>query len=375
MDNILFLIEDEGWNGGVNYVQNIIKFINKYHKNLNPILLIPKDSSKNLITNLNRLNIRYQSVDFISKKKSKFIFNLKSILFIQNQELIKIIKKNNIKYAFEITYFLGWKINGVKIYSWIPDFQHLLLSKNFTVLGILYRQILILIKILAKRNFIFSSNSDKYFFKKNFTNKIPCFILNFAVETQEINIKDTNNILKKYNIDRSFYLLPNQYWKHKNHVLVINSLNKLINTNILILSTGNTNGLSEKLSKIIKINNSLNYRVLGEIPYQDYLHLLSKCKALINPSFFEGWSTSVEEAKSFSKKCILSNISIHREQFPEAIFFNPYCSNDFIKKLIDNDIKFSRGEFLYDNGENINRFNFQIEQLYDFNNNTNLQFK
>jgi glycosyltransferase involved in cell wall biosynthesis len=36
--------------------------------------------------------------------------------------------------------------------------------------------------------------------------------------------------------------------------------------------------------------------------------------ALINPSRFEGWSTTVEEAKSFGVPLILSDIDVHREQ-------------------------------------------------------------
>ena len=48
--------------------------------------------------------------------------------------------------------------------------------------------------------------------------------------------------------------------------------------------------------------------------------------ALINPSYFEGWSTSVEEAKSLGKRVILSDIPVHREQNPlMGIYFPPDC--------------------------------------------------
>jgi len=46
--------------------------------------------------------------------------------------------------------------------------------------------------------------------------------------------------------------------------------------------------------------------------------------SLINPSFFEGWSTTVEEAKSMGKRIILSDIEVHREQNPSGgVFFDP----------------------------------------------------
>jgi glycosyltransferase involved in cell wall biosynthesis len=42
--------------------------------------------------------------------------------------------------------------------------------------------------------------------------------------------------------------------------------------------------------------------------------LLGTSVALINPSCFEGWSTTVEEAKSFGAPLVLSDIEVHREQ-------------------------------------------------------------
>jgi glycosyltransferase involved in cell wall biosynthesis len=42
--------------------------------------------------------------------------------------------------------------------------------------------------------------------------------------------------------------------------------------------------------------------------------LLRTSTALINPSRFEGWSTTVEEAKSFGVPMILSDLDVHREQ-------------------------------------------------------------
>ena len=45
--------------------------------------------------------------------------------------------------------------------------------------------------------------------------------------------------------------------------------------------------------------------------------------AVINPSLFEGWSTTVEEAKALDLNIILSDIPVHREQNPDrSIFFN-----------------------------------------------------
>ena len=67
-----------------------------------------------------------------------------------------------------------------------------------------------------------------------------------------------------------------------------------------------------------------NLLILGLIPYEDVLFMMRNCVAVINPSRFEGWSSTVEEAKSLGKRILLSNISVHREQSPEnARYFDP----------------------------------------------------
>ena len=66
------------------------------------------------------------------------------------------------------------------------------------------------------------------------------------------------------------------------------------------------------------------FRPLGVVPYRDMLGLMRHAVAVINPSLFEGWSTSVEEAKSMGKAVVLSDIPVHREQAPgRGLFFDP----------------------------------------------------
>jgi glycosyltransferase involved in cell wall biosynthesis len=50
------------------------------------------------------------------------------------------------------------------------------------------------------------------------------------------------------------------------------------------------------------------------IPLSHVYALLRASTAVINPSRSEGWSTTVEEAKSFGVPLILSDIAVHREQ-------------------------------------------------------------
>lgn len=96
------------------------------------------------------------------------------------------------------------------------------------------------------------------------------------------------------------------------------------------MATGNTQdlrqpGFYESLMDTVKgYGLSENFKSLGIVPFKDLMALMWHSVAVINPSFFEGWSTTVEEAKSMGKKVILSDIPVHREQNPErGVFVNP----------------------------------------------------
>lgn len=77
---------------------------------------------------------------------------------------------------------------------------------------------------------------------------------------------------------------------------------------IFIVFSGYTEDLRDpnhfkSLEKIIKNNDLTSYvRILGVIPYEHVVALIRQSIAVINPSLFEGWSTTVEEVKSIGKK-------------------------------------------------------------------------
>ena len=110
--------------------------------------------------------------------------------------------------------------------------------------------------------------------------------------------------------------------------------------NIYIYSTGSKRDYRrpnhfDDLMKDIKRNNiNKNYIYLGTVPFIDVMSLIYHSKAILNPSFFEGWSSTVEQAKAYNKKIILSKISVHFEQKPDnAIFFDPKNSRNLSKIL------------------------------------------
>jgi glycosyltransferase involved in cell wall biosynthesis len=151
-------------------------------------------------------------------------------------------------------------------------------------------------------------------------------VMRFAPRLDGATLADAalrDAVFARHGIDRPYVFLPNQYWQHKNHGLVVQALARLKEEGRalpLVVSTGKTQdmrrpeyfGEFETALRAAAVEGA--YRVLGVIDRQDMLVLLAHAAVVLNPSRFEGWSTSVEEAKALGKPLWVSDIPVHREQ-------------------------------------------------------------
>jgi len=260
--------------------------------------------------------------------------------------------ENNFNDKIDCIYMPGFKplrINA-PIVSWIPDFQHLHLKSMFSKFEILARNYTT--KLAAKKATIIVLSS--YDAEKDFHNLLPEFklktrVMQFVADIPEtIYDSEPNEVLKIYNLPEKFFYLPNQFWMHKNHLIIWDALRilKERNKKVFVVCTGNTNDYrnrnyyNELIKKISDFGIDDQIKIIGLVPHEHVLQLIRQSVAVINPSLFEGWSTTVEETKSIGKRMILSNLNVHREQNPEgAIFFSPNNSKelaDLISKTWEN---------------------------------------
>jgi len=133
---------------------------------------------------------------------------------------------------------------------------------------------------------------------------------------------DPGRVIQEYHLPRKFFYLPNQFWQHKNHRIVLDALELALkhDTKITIVASGglsdfrNPSYPSEVVAEIARRGLRDHFILLGIIPHQEVYALCRASIAIIQPSLFEGWSTSIEEAKSLGKRVIASNLDVHREQ-------------------------------------------------------------
>ncbi|MBV5349676.1 glycosyltransferase [bacterium] len=156
-------------------------------------------------------------------------------------------------------------------------------------------------------------------------------VVRFAVPTTiAIDVGAARKVADDYGLPEVFFFLPNQFWKHKNHECVIQALNllKVKGHEVVIAVSGKQTDTRDpehfpRLQHLVELYSlEKNFRLLGLIPYEHITSLMKTCAALINPSTFEGWSTTVEEAKAMGTPMILSSLRVHQEQCQDAIFFD-----------------------------------------------------
>ena len=154
---------------------------------------------------------------------------------------------------------------------------------------------------------------------------------------------DPGWICDEYHLPERFVYLPNQFWVHKGHRLVIEALAQLraSRPDVTVVCTGNTADhrdpmyFGELLAEVSRLGLRDNFVVLGWVPQAHIFHLMRQAVAVLQPSRFEGWSTTVEETKSVGKSIILSDIPVHREQAPAGVrYFDPTDAAALAEQLV-----------------------------------------
>lgn len=334
------------YKGGINYFRNFAFALKQVNKDISLLLFISDDFDDHSLKDFG---------DNFKIIKSS-IFRRYSILWFLDKLMFKIFKSSVIKHAvlkkfkIEIVFTFSelQKTNFFKIIFWLPDLQFLHFPEFFSASQ--RQSNLMMIKYMYNQSdrVILSSNSA-YEDLKNLINKRlrNVAILNFVSQQKfdlDKDIKNLNYLQKKYNFKKSYFFLPNQFWKHKNHITVFEAM-RIVNTeDFILICSGETSDHRFKNDNYMRslrdfiISKKLNKRIkiLGLIPYTDVISLMKHSVAVINPSLFEGWSSSVEEAKSMNKEIILSNIKVHLEQNPEfGNFFNPNDTKELSKILLN----------------------------------------
>jgi len=366
-----FILDNSGyWLGGVNYFKNLFYAISTLDKpNIEIVVFSGTKGDKRIFgENVKVIEHKY----FDKKNKKNILFKLANKYFIYTNFLLeRFLKKNKI----DVLSHSNIRLKTIKTISWIPDFQHLHLPQFFEKRDLNQRD-KSFVKMIQKNDGIILSSYDalndlKIFTKGQYKNQV--FVLHFVSQPSknyfELTDENRKSLLKKYRLSETFFYLPNQLWVHKNHITVFKAVKELKNRGIsvCIVSTGNPDDYRNKkhiqfLNDYIKENDLFeNIKMLGLIEYDDVFSLIRFSRAIINPSLFEGWSSTVEECKSVGKSMILSDLAVHKEQYPNAVFFEKENYNDLADKIENFDKYFKNSIPVFD----VKRATYEFAKAYE----------
>jgi glycosyltransferase involved in cell wall biosynthesis len=191
-------------------------------------------------------------------------------------------------------------------------------------------------QLLSHRTVLLSSedarNDCETFYPRS---KSRTAVARFAVQPALQPGENDPRVTMDLGLPMRFLYLPNQYWVHKNHIRIIDALGVLRDrgTSAVVASSGNPKDPIHaehyaRLQSMVRDRQlTENFLFLGNVTKREVAVLMRSAIAVLNPSLSEGWSTTVEEAKSLGARLVLSDIRVHREQTAQqAEYFDPYDS-------------------------------------------------
>lgn len=322
----------KGWMGGIYYIRNMVFSLLQNEKlldNIQIFIMIDKDLEDEFSDMLNspKITILYKDqYPFLHhvylKFKSYYYNHIKKIKVQKN--LLTVVNKYKIDVIFPMC--MRDNIYYPKGIMWIPDMQHIHYPEFFIDDTLESRKIGYQFLAENHKKMILSSQSVLKDYKATYPQYMEnVYVVPFVSALKESWIIEdkVEEYKHKYQIVGNYFMISNQYWKHKNHKIVfeaIHLIKKQHGIEIQIVCTGLMKDTRDQ-NYINELNEMIdNYEIensivqLGLISREAQIQIMKGAVAVIQPSLFEGWGTVVEDAKTLQKRIVLSDIDVHKEQ-------------------------------------------------------------
>jgi glycosyltransferase involved in cell wall biosynthesis len=330
------------WMGGTEYIKNIVLALSSLSSEVcstfEVCLLCSKDFDSSLYESIKPyLNeVFYLEAPTL---KNRIRWKISRFLFKQFQPQIEefIGQKNQHRLDFVYPYFSCDSVPK-------PYFQHKYLPQFFTQREIKSRDWGCGLVAQYASTVVLSSKTAQADFHRFFPDTVSkTEVLTFKTFAPSAWYEaDPQQVQKQYNLPDRFFLVSNQFWQHKNHLLLFEALKLLKDKGVepIVVCTGNLQDnrhqqyIEKVLQAISQSNLSDQVHLLGLIPRLDQIQLMRRSIAVIQPSLFEGWSTVVEDGRCLGKRLILSDFPVHLEQNPQNCVFFDRHSPDALAALM-----------------------------------------
>ncbi|MCM8833253.1 MAG: glycosyltransferase family 4 protein [Candidatus Omnitrophica bacterium] len=154
----------------------------------------------------------------------------------------------------------------------------------------------------------------------------------------KLSIDRLNEVKMKYNLPQKYIFYPAQFWYHKNHLRLLESLKyiaeKYRENVYLILVGSKKNNYENVMKKIAELGLTNQVKYLGYVPDEDMPYLYKLSTALVMPTLFESVSLPIWEAFYLGVPVVSSNVCALPEQVGNAgLIFDPLNIEDMAEKI------------------------------------------
>ena len=342
---IAFFLEGRpGWMAGYTYLTNLLKALRLADDKVEVCLLrrpeedVSSSSARALLERANQaleypaLHLQRWSLDWAQAQLYRRVLKRE----YPDRTLNDALDANHVDVVFGSwwQYPLSAVFPSVGMCAWIHDFQFLHFP-DFYDTGTLQSTHRGIPALAQVANRVVLSSHDAL---KDFLSFVPgaapkARVLPFVADLPDhMYDSDPEVVARQYHLPKKFIYLPNQFWQHKNHRQVFGALRILADRGVrpYIVCSGLPHDykkpahFAELLSQVAELGLHEQIIFLGLVPIDHVKALMRQAVCVLNPSLFEGWSSTVEEAKSLGKRLLLSDLPVHREQDPPAtMFFDP----------------------------------------------------
>jgi glycosyltransferase involved in cell wall biosynthesis len=341
---ILQYAYQETWIGGTYYIENLIAALNRVDEGRKPRLVIfaRRQDFERLAA-----RVSYPYYEFVENRRPSFLVRAlnKAVRLLTGHHPWILPPPVEGDFVFPADWSATFRNVPSRIF-WIPDLQDVHLPQMFSSEEIATRARVRQEIVDRGQYLVFSSQTAQKHFNLTYpSNRLQQFVMPFAVTLPPPSPRPERDLRTIYGIEGRFLMCSNQFWKHKNHALLIRTIGELVGqgSDLTFCFTGNESdrrhpGYFQELKALVaELGLEKQIRFLGFIPRSDQLGLMGEAIGVIQPSLFEGWSTVVEDAKALGVPLVVSDIEVHREQlvhYPAAHFFAPESQSALLGALV-----------------------------------------
>lgn len=338
------LIGGENWTGGYNYLLNLLHVLGQHQRaRLTPVLFVGEacaDVDVTAFTEIPGVELVRTKLLNLSRRTGSLT---QALLLGRDIALQRLFKSHWINVVFESAQFFGWRL-GIPAIAWVPDFQHKALPHLFSRSAWWKREIGFRAQVMSGRAIMVSSEDARRACEQHYPSaRGHTRTVHFAVPPgSTISYPEARAVADSYGLPEHFFFVPNQFWRHKNHGLLLDALMILRERGRQIVVAASGKQVDPRApgyfatfqDRLAQGGLQNEFRLLGMIPYPHLASLMRACTAMLNPSLFEGWSTTVEEARAMGTPMVLSDLDVHREQMGEqAVYFDRHSAQSLAEVL------------------------------------------